>query len=273
MHVGRSELVKPIVLGCLLALGALGCSGSSGGSDGSSDPGSDAAAPQPDGAAPSIDGGTPPSGGVALSVDTAAAPAVIDDEPPPAGTTYLVLTITLKNAGAPRPLSTNPVLFSLETSGKLILQMTGLVDGNVCSGTVSVANGGQTQCEVGFEVPTGQAASTLVYDDRRGDEATAAIPAIVAPPACETVNGWLTEPSETCLGCFESSLGGSGACASPASAYRTMCTSCSSCNEEPGDASGFCSCEASCDTTACKALFATYMSCVESACATACTSP
>jgi hypothetical protein len=276
MHNGTRRIGGSLAFLSALALGGTACSGSSGGSANSSGSDGDAGNPPSDASGPTVETGPPSTGGVVLSVDSAAAPYVIDNLSPPTGTSYLVLTVTLKNTGAPRALSTDPLLFSLETSGDLIIQMAGLVDGTGCSATVSVASGGQTQCEVGFEIPTGQTASSLLYDDHRGDKASAAIPVIEAPPACETVFGWFSSPEGdgSCLSCVESQLlGGEGGCASAAAAYRSMCTSCANCEQEQGDASSVCSCEASCDTAQCQTLFSTYMACIESACASDCATP
>jgi len=201
----------------------------------------------------------------------------VDNLTPGSGNYFAVLDLTLKNTGAPNALSTNFVLFSLATSQSLVISpgaeqpTTG-----ACSATVSVASGGQVQCQIAFAVPNGQTPTTLDYNDARGDTASAPVPSFpVASGACNTVVGWLGSglSNQPCFNCLESALlggdgGPSAACAGAASSYSSACMTCGSmCSQTSSE---LCSCEVGCDSASCQALFNTEMSCIQSACSSSC---
>lgn len=215
------------------------------------------------------------SAGVSLVVDSASAPATLGGLGPSSGTFYLVVDMTLKNTGASMALPVNSVFFSLETTQNLVITSSAAQASNACSASVSVASGGENECQIVFEVPTGQTAATLKYDDLRGDTASAAIPAVPVPSAaCETWIGWLTSSSwnnacQSCLLANESA--DAGPCAAADQAYR------SSCIADGGGAaqcaSSFdqvCSCELTADSASCRGLFDTMMRCYVSSCTSSC---
>ncbi len=219
--------------------------------------------------------GTHPSGGVVLTVSAAASPATVAGLGPTAGNAYVVLSLTLENTGAQVPLSTNIVLFAVDTSQSLVILPSAEQPSAACSPMVSVASGGQIQCQIAFLVPTGQTATTLTYDDQRGDTASAAIPAIVmtSPGACQTVTGWVSQmPADNaCLECLAAAEGGAdggaqGACGTEKASYLGTCEGSKGCTTF----ATLCSCEAAADDVACQTLFSDYMGCLGSSCASMC---
>jgi hypothetical protein len=256
---------SPLVIGAAaLALSVAACGnagGSSGGSGSSSSSGSGSSSGES-------------TAGVSLTVGSASSPATVGGLSPTTGGFFVVVDLTLKNTGATTPLSTNPVLFSLLTSQALVVSASPAQATGECSASVSVANGGQDACSVAFQVPSGQTATTLVYDDQRGDKATAPVPMIAMPSAaCETYVGWLAHgASDACLACVGDNGGvpdgGTPPCASAVEVYEATCKSCgTTCTSSGVDP---CTCELGCDSASCQALFDTYVSCVTSACAAMC---
>jgi hypothetical protein len=194
---------------------------------------------------------------------------MVGGAPPTGNALFVVVDLTLKNTGASVPLSTNFVLFSLQTRQALVITASPQQPPAQCSPTVSVAVGGQIECQVAFQVPAGQTPATLLYDDQRGDKASASVPAIPMSSACETVQGWLNQATQACVVCFSNAEGST--CASAADAYRNTCSTdssaCAACASNPAN---LCSCESSCDNSACQALFGAEMSCIASACSGSC---
>jgi hypothetical protein len=193
---------------------------------------------------------------------------------PSSGNAFLVLGLTLQNTGAKVPLSANPVLFSVTTSGSLVVSASVAQPPGECSPTVSVATGGQVQCQIAFEIPMAQMPTTLAYDDQRGDTASAPIPAIVMlSGSCQKVYGWVSSSSSTaCLTCLAQAApspdaGAPGPCTPAGTSYDSSCASCSG---QCFKASDVCTCETGCDSNSCQTLFDSLMSCVYSACSSSC---
>jgi Domain of unknown function (DUF4352) len=214
--------------------------------------------------------------GVVLTVNSASSPSTLNGVSPPGGYDFFLVDLTLKNAGASEPLSTSFILFSLETSQALVISASSNQPSGACSATVSLAPGGQLECQVAFAVPFAQVPTTLRYDDLHGDEGSATVPAVATAGACEAVTGLVSKANPTCTQCVEVALGvvASGTavapCASQIAAYRSACIkdgdACSAC----GTNTDWCSCETSCDSTSCQALYTAEMSCVVEACSQSC---
>lgn len=280
----RVELFSAVaVAGALLACSSGGGGTSDGGSGSgsggtSSGSGSGASGSGSGGGSGSSSGGTGTSG-VSLSVASASSPATVGGLASPSGSFFFVVDLTLKNAGASTPLSTSPVLFSLQTSQALVISAAPAQASGECSATLSVASGGQDACGVAFEVPTGQTPTTLVYDDQRGDKATAPVPTVVmASGACQTYAGWFKGASQACIMCLGGAVGvfdaGSAPCQPAADTYRGTCQKCASmCDPLLGGGGGSvspCACELGCDTAQCQTIFQTYVSCMTSTCGGSC---
>lgn len=215
------------------------------------------------------------SAGVSLVVDSVSSPGTIGGLGPSSGSFYLVVDMTLKNTGASMALPVSGVYFSLETAQKLLIMSSPAQPPNACSSSVALATGGQTECQIAFEVPAGQTAATLQYDDRRGDTATAAMPAVPTPSAaCQTWIGWVlgSSSNSACRSCLLSTESGdAGPCAAAVDAYDGSCTAdgggvgqCTSSFDQ------VCTCELTADSASCHGLFDTMMSCIVSSCMSAC---
>jgi hypothetical protein len=239
-----------------------GSSGSSSGGSGSSSGMSSSSS----GSSGSSGGQT--SSGVSLAVNSASSPSTVGGVAATGNSFLVVVDLTLKNSGASVPLSTNFVLFSLQTNQALVVSASPQQPPGQCSPTVSVATGGQIECQVAFDVPAGQTPTTLLYDDQRGDRASAPVPAIPVSTACETFQRWTSGASLPCAMCIQQAVVSS--CVSENDAYNNSCGgdsgACSAC----ASVSNICSCERSCDSASCQSLFATVMSCVVSTCGSTC---
>jgi hypothetical protein len=121
-----------------------------------------------------------------LTVNSATSPATLAGVAPSGGDFFVVVDLTLKNNGSSVPLSTAMALFSLETTQALVLTPAPEQPSSACSAAVSVALGGQFECEIAFEVPAGQTPATLLYNDMRGHMDSAAVPMIVTTPDAGT---------------------------------------------------------------------------------------
>jgi hypothetical protein len=102
-------------------------------------------------------------GGISLTVDSTASPASVNGFDPSPGDTFLVVTLTLKNTGTSEPLSMAPSLFSLKTSQGVVIQASLDSPDSACDGSLSVTPGGEDQCAVAFQVPSGQTPALLLY--------------------------------------------------------------------------------------------------------------
>src|SRR5262249_52297587 len=227
-----------------IALGGLACSSSS-------------STTAQDGGAPSgVDGGAPGEGGVqgavSLHVDSASASYSLDGLAPKSGNVFVVLSMTLANNGSSVPLSTNPVLFSVRTNQSLVITIAAAQPSNPCDPTFSVADGGQISCGLVFEIPAAQQATDLLYDDLRGNKATAAIPAIPVPTggACGQTESWSKSTSNACSTCLDTAY--QSTCATPLQAYAASCASCAQSCDGAADP---CACERECDPKPCQDLF------------------
>ncbi len=197
---------------------------------------------------------------------------------PSSGTFYLVVDMTLKNTGATMALPVSSIFFSLQTTQNLVITSSAGLASNACSSSVSVASGGQNECQIAFEVPLGQTAATLKYDDMRGDTASASVPAIPTPSAaCETWIGWILNSSSNsaCRSCLLSNESAdAGACASASEAYGASCTAdgggVSQCTSNLNQVDQVCTCELTADSASCHDLFDTLMACIVSSCMSSC---
>jgi len=247
-----------------LALGA-GCSSSSGtgkqgllGVDGGGGGGPDAGTTTSD----------VPGAGFSLHVDTASFATSISGVTASTGKRFVIVNLTLQNSGAKTPLSTNPVLFSLQTAQSLVISVAAAEPAKFCDPAISVAAGGSVSCSVAFEMPSDQTAAKLLYDDLHGDVASAGIPTIDTPPAtdaCQQAAAWLDSTSSTCSACVDAAA--SGACAGAEDKYANACTTCGNSCDQAAD---YCGCEKSCDSAQCQTLFQESMACYVTACASKC---
>jgi hypothetical protein len=262
-----------ILLGCSGSGGGLGRDGGGAGPIFSTGSGSSSGGSTDMGGTTSSSGGQG-SAGVSLVVDSVSAPASIDGIGPSSGSFFVVVDMTLKNTGASMALPVSGVFFSLETTQNLIISSSPDQASNACSASVSVASGGQNECQIVFEVPTGQTPATLKYDDLRGDTASASIPAVPVPSAaCETWIGWITSTSASsaCDSCIRANEGSTGPCAAAGQAYHDGCTAdgggaaqCASTLDQ------VCSCELTADDATCRSLFDAEMRCIVSSCTSTC---
>lgn len=264
-----------ILVGCSGSGGGLGRDGGTAGTIFGTGSGSGSGGSGTDmGGTGSSSSGGQGSAGVSLVVDSVSAPADIGGLGPSSGSFYLVVDMTLKNTGAGMALPVSSVFFSLETTQNLVISSSPEQASNACSASVSVASGGQDECQIVFEVPSAQTAATLKYDDLRGDTASASIPAVPTPSAaCETWIGWITSSSSSaCHSCILSNESpDAGSCAAAGQAYRD------SCGADGGGASQcastldqVCSCELAADDASCRALFDAEMRCIVSSCTSTC---
>jgi hypothetical protein len=246
---------------CTDACSSVGTSsgGSSSGSSGGSGSSSGTSSGSSDGAVGS---------GVDLQVHSATTAWAINHAAPSAGTFFALVDFTLQNVGAPTPVSTSAAFLSLDTTHALVVSAATDQPHGSCNTGVSLAAGGQIECQVAFQVPSGATPSMLIYDDRQGDRASA--PILWVPPpsnACPTVQGWVVNSaSSTCTSCLGSIQAGD--CWSARSAYDAQCTCwMGTCNPGSPD---LCACERACDPGPCQALFDNVMACLEATCAGSC---
>ncbi len=226
-------------------------------------------------------GTTTGAGSIALSVPNASAPSQVASSSPSAGNTFAELDITLQNKSSSTPVSMNFALFTLGTDQSLVLSSSGL-SGTVvpeCSPTTSVATGGSFSCKLVFEVPTGQKATTLYYDDKQGHQASAPVPALAAPTpsTCEQSATVLTaafaNPSGPCGQCvFDGMQPGSASCGPESTAATNACSGQNCFNNCMGGSTPatFCSCYQACADAACWAAAQTDLACIAKACASSC---
>jgi hypothetical protein len=272
-------LLASVLLACSSSGGSAGGDGGTGGSSSSSGAGSSSGG----GSGSSSGGGSTSSGAFSLTVDSATEPGDIGTLAPTSGNVWVVVDLTLANTGSSTPLSVDPVLFSLQTSQSLVVTASPVNVASECSTTVSVASGGHLECKVAFQVPDSQTPTDLLYDDLRGDKATASLPPIdTSAAACTTVSGWLYGSSKagtTCVDCLAGSMGvfdgGSGPCKSLAQSYQSQCgTACGNKCSLSGVAvipdSSTCACEQACDTSACQQLFDQTLACEKTTCSSSC---
>jgi hypothetical protein len=204
--------------------------------------------------------------GVLLFVGASSAPTTVGGFTPSSGSSFVVVDFTLKNVGAKEPLPTSTLFFSLATSQALVLSPSLHEPSSPCGASTAVGTGGQLECQVAFEVPAGQTALTLRYDDKAGDATEAPVPSFPPPSAaCEAIAGWPS--TSACQTCEYDAV--SQSCASDANAYSRACQACSSCQTSPDH----CSCEAACEDAACRSLFSAYAACMVAACSATCTGP
>jgi hypothetical protein len=217
------------------------------------------------------------SDGVSLMVDSAASPGTIGGFGPQSGSFYVVVDLTLKNTGASMPVPADGVFFSLQTAQNLVVTSSAAQPSMACSASVSVASGGQIECQVAFEVPSGQTASTLKYDDLHGDTTSAAMPMIAVPSAaCMTYIGWEAgSHSSACLQCLLNASdapdsGMTGPCYAASRAYGTSCGGADAGVTTCTNFADVCSCEVAVDSASCHTLFDTAIACVVSSCGSSC---
>jgi hypothetical protein len=275
---------------CVALAGA--CSGalSSGGNDGGSSSGADSSAETASGSgsssgvssgsssgSSSSSGGEASASGAALTVDAAISPGTVAGMVASPGNVFVQLAITLQNVGAAAPLPTNPALFLLQTAQGMSASASSAQPTDECKPTGRVTMGAPAQCSLAFEIPAGETPTTLQYDDRRGDAASATVPPVPMPtPDCLTVQTWMSfKPVTTCLGCIGDAIGlgdsGPGPCVSQARAYDVSCASCAKmCGFGSGVFVDMCSCELGCDMAACQNLWNEEMTCISRSCAPAC---
>jgi len=205
-------------------------------------------------------------GGASLAIDRATSPATILNSAPPAGTSFVVIDLTLHNTSSTMPLPTAAPLFSLGTDHQLVL-MTGAEEGSLampCTGSASVDVGGSLSCEVVYELPAGQQATTLRYDDAHGQSASAQVPAITAPDVCAVVSAYARVQSGSCISCFTSMCD---------TQYQNVMSSCSQsactqCTSMTPDAK--CACQKSCEPTACWNADEALYQCIADKCMVSC---
>lgn len=220
----------------------------------------------PPGSDGGLDTGSTSSGGVGLSVASTISPSKISDIAPAAGSFFAEVDLTLHNTGSSSPLSANFVLFALATDKSLVLN-TSPTSGAVspeCSPMTSVAEGGQFECKVAFEVPTGQTPTTLLYDDKQGHKASAPVPGIPPSSACDK---WIAaaEGSAACQQCLAQAAK-TGQCNLLSGTKQSACggQDTSKCNAVFG--TDFCMCYQAAVTSSCWAAFESYAACAASAC-------
>jgi len=266
---------------CAAALAAVACSSGGGGgagAGGDGDGGSSGSSSGGSGASNGSSGSGTGSGsaGVSLTVVSADVTSTVGGLAPTSGNFFMVVSLTLKNTGAPNALSTNPVLFAIHTSQSLDVSASPAQPSAACNASVSVASGGQSECSVAFEMPTGQTPTDLVYNDERGDTASAMLPAVPTPSAaCQTYAGWFkTQPSTACMSCIENADGvndaSGAACESAATAYGNACGGTCQSMCLPFSKADPCACELSCDSPSCHMLWDTYVSCLVNTCGPQC---
>ena len=221
-----------------------------------------------------IDAGGHGSTGVGFSVDTAMTVPSVAGMPPSQGDYFVVVAASLENTGAAVPLATDVVMFSLTTDQSLDYVPVAEQPESPCGGTVSVASGGKIQCQIAFQIPTGRTPTVVTYNDERGDTASASVPAIPPPTApsaaCETLDTWVSNPSQACSMCINSLEGdddGNGPCTT-ANANYNACSTAQTCDQQ--DDTIDCACERANDSVACQAVFDTLMNCAVSSCMTKC---
>ncbi len=218
-------------------------------------------------------GSSAPSNGVDFTVTSATVAATLSDITPPPGGFFVVVQIALRNTGAKTALSTNPALFTLDTSQAVGIAASPAMPTSACSATATAAQGDQILCALAFELALGEVPNELSYDDGHGDTAVSGFPLFVGPSAaCETVSGWLRSGNATCTGCVGAAEAAAstnpplppGACFTQISHYMDTCKTCGVTTLD------FCTFEPSCDSQACQALFDMEQACLTTTCSASC---
>jgi hypothetical protein len=217
--------------------------------------------------------GSTGTGGVQLTVTMATTPSTISSSKPSAGRGFVVLDVTVANASVPTPIPVAITAYKLITAGGLSLTPSGLSSllSKPCPADVSVTAGAQYACEVAFEVPTGDTAATLNYDDLMGHKATATVPApvIMTGTSCEPVVIWGVTGSSTCKACVSTVKQSGGPCYSTVGAFTVACGS-MACSCSQTTAAAACACVESCLGASCWSKYSTAADCVLQNCKTQC---
>lgn len=206
--------------------------------------------------------GTPGGGGgnvtgtsapVTLTVASASLRSYLDGWEPQPGRVFWEIHAELVNASVPVPLPVASGLFSLETAGNLRVGAAGASSAlsDACDGDLSVAAGGALACGIVFEVPQGDAAAFLHYDDPAVVSIRAAVPA--PEQACLPMSAFAQAPG-ACLQCLFTTCE-----PPPQECYDDPCIQ--SC--------GDCACEDACSAPACASLPA-FRDCAATLCAVQC---
>jgi len=211
-------------------------------------------------------------GGISLTVHAASAPLYFGptDAPPPVGTSYVRLDLTLANQTSEVAIPENFALFSVTTDQAIVLMASGTSVTHPCLATQSLAAGGNASCGVWFEVPIGQQPSVVTYDDRLGQSATFPVPSLAPTSTCEAIRAWSMAGTSTCVDCVGAV--GSG-CATEHEATGVACNgmNCTQqCAAQQLDVQGRCECEAMCETGACLTAANAEMDCLSTKCTSSC---
>lgn len=214
---------------------------------------------------PTIDAAAPV--GAALTVEGTSSPATIKSIAPQPGRRFLALRVTLGNVGT-EALATSFERFSLDTDATLTFlpSAASAFTGAPCAVDTFVAPGGSFACEVVFEVPLGERALKLRYDDRLGHGGVADVPPPAAPNACALAECWtgtrrFVKEGDACLDCLWTM------CQPEITAVATTCRNDCNCAEPSGiDLAGAaakeCECFAQCPTPRpCGDAMSAYSSC------------
>jgi hypothetical protein len=216
---------------------------------------------------PSPDAGGSSTGGVEVMVDQASSPPTVAMQQPQQGTTFVAISLTLRNTSSTAPIPSVPTLFSLETDHHLVLTVAPELYAlpMACTGSASLAEGGSLSCGVLFDVAASETPMTLRYDDMQGHRATAPVPPVPPPPdVCVVVAGYKNLTSSTCTSCYQLS------CNTELQAVVQACAgmTCSQCaGMSPTDG---CACAHACDSAACWSAGEAIDECVEDHCMTSC---
>jgi hypothetical protein len=230
------------------------------------------------------DGGTDGgSGAVTLVVDNTTRPPLVGGLSPSSGNAFWQFNITLGNQGVSTPLAAGYNLFTVETDQSLVLQFSTAASlvGTPCSLTTSVAEGGSFTCNLVFEIPTGQTAVTLFYDDTHNHTTSASVPAPPMATKCDQHDAmnFATNSCNTCCGnaiapqqgdpCATQWIAMNNACKTSAdTACRNSCAS----GVQPSYCGPLCNCISSCSgvEAGCLAAMQAVDACTLSACASSC---
>ena len=189
---------------------------------------------------------------------------------PSAGNVFLVVDLTLRNDGAPRPLSTSFALFTLATKAALVVNASvdSAFEDPKCDPSTSIALGGNFECKVAFEIAPTQSGVTLTYDDAHGDSASATIPAATATASgCTAVEAWKHTSTNTCVSCLSSMS--MKACATQTAAFQSQCSS--ACPSATFALSSLtCAAEAACMTVMCRMALDAIDQCLATECGSVC---
>lgn len=127
---------------------------------------------------------------ITLTVDSRSEPTAIGGKAPPAGRRYVELGMTLKN-GSLATIPAAQIYFSVATDQAVVLSASPVAAllTPTCASDTSVGPSGSFTCELAFEVPTGQEAVRLEYDDKAGHVATAPVPALAVDAGSDAADG------------------------------------------------------------------------------------